>query len=300
MTGKTTVAKLYARILVDLGLLSKGEVIEKNPSDFVGSVIGSSEANTRAILAQAEGSVLVIDEAYSLNPSGSAGTGVSGSQDPYKTAVIDTIVEQVQGVPGEDRAVVMLGYRKPMEDMFAAANPGLARRFQLDNAFEFLDYDDCALRRILVAAAEKSDIKIDLETAIFAIQQLDKARALPNFGNAGAVYNLLSDAKKQMNARQAKLPGTRQDRFIMEDFCKGGKLHVGGDEENLFSDLVGCENIIAKLREYQQTIKAAKRLGKDPKTFIEYNFLFVGSPGKQYIGEDIVIHVLCLVLKDNI
>jgi SpoVK/Ycf46/Vps4 family AAA+-type ATPase len=282
LTGKTTVAKLYARILVDLGLLSKGEVVIKNPSDFVGSVIGSSEANTRAILAQAEGSVLVIDEAYGLNPSGSGGSGIGGSQDPYKTAVIDTIVEQIQGVPGEDRAVVMLGYRKPMEAMFAVANPGLARRFQLDNAFEFSDYDDNALRNILVAAVKEMDIKIDLETAIFAISQLDKARALPNFGNGGAVNNLLSEAKKQLNARQAKLPRTcREDLFIKEDFCKGGKLPVGGDEENLFSDLVGCEDIISKLQEYRSTIKKAKQLGKDPKTFIEYNFLFVGSPGKQ-------------------
>ena len=100
--GKTTVAGLYARILVDLGLLSKGEVILKNSSDFIGSALGTSEANTRGILASAEGSVLVIDEAYALNPGGN-GNGNS-SQDPYRSAVIDTIVEQVQGVPGEDRA----------------------------------------------------------------------------------------------------------------------------------------------------------------------------------------------------
>jgi SpoVK/Ycf46/Vps4 family AAA+-type ATPase len=68
-TGKTTVAKLYARILADLGLLSKGEVIVKNPSDFKGAVLGNSEAQTRAILESAMGSVLVIDEAYGLCPS---------------------------------------------------------------------------------------------------------------------------------------------------------------------------------------------------------------------------------------
>jgi ATPase family associated with various cellular activities (AAA) len=94
-TGKTTVAKLYAGILRDLGLLSKGDAVFKAASDFVGSVLGASESATRAILKAAEGCVCVIGEAYALH-STVGGAGVSGSSgDPYRTAVIDTIVEQV-------------------------------------------------------------------------------------------------------------------------------------------------------------------------------------------------------------
>ena len=81
VTGKTTVAQIYGRILKDLGLLSKGDVIVKNPSDFTGGVLGESEQKTVAILDAAVGSVLVIDEAYGL-----FSTGV---KDPYK--VSDTI-----------------------------------------------------------------------------------------------------------------------------------------------------------------------------------------------------------------
>lgn len=66
-TGKTTVAHIYGRILHDLGLLSKGEVMVKNPSDFVGSYLGMSETQTAAILDAAIGSVLVIYEAYGLH-----------------------------------------------------------------------------------------------------------------------------------------------------------------------------------------------------------------------------------------
>ena len=90
--GKTTVAKMYAEILGKLGLLSKGEVVMKTASDFVGDVIGSSEKTTRDILRSADGCVLVIDEAYGLCPQSGA--------DPYRTAVLDTIVEQVQAKPG--------------------------------------------------------------------------------------------------------------------------------------------------------------------------------------------------------
>jgi len=141
--GKTTVAKLYGRILTDIGMLSNGEgkftlgirslcllilnvqVVVKNPSDFIANVIGQSESNTKAILATTVGKVLIIDEAYMLY-SGSGSGGGSGT-DIYKTAVIDTIVAEVQSVPGDDRSVLLLGYEAQMVDMFQNVNPGLTR-----------------------------------------------------------------------------------------------------------------------------------------------------------------------------
>ena len=135
---------IYGRILADLGLLSKGEVILKCASDFVGEHLGSSEQITQGILTSATGCVLVIDEAYSLYTGSSIG---SGTNDPYKTAVIDTIVEKVQAKPGADIAVVMIGYEEEMKNMMSHVNPGLSRRFQIDEAFYFPDFDDAALVR---------------------------------------------------------------------------------------------------------------------------------------------------------
>ena len=162
-TGKTTVAKIYAKILCHLGMLSKGEFIFKGANDFVGDVIGSSEKTTRNILNNAEGSVLVIDEAYSLNPS----TGTSGSKtsDPYREGVINTIVEIVQGNAGDDRAVLLLGYKEEMDDLFEYANQGLKRRFQYDDPgpVEFVDYNDDSLGRILRALIKKNNMNLLLE-----------------------------------------------------------------------------------------------------------------------------------------
>jgi SpoVK/Ycf46/Vps4 family AAA+-type ATPase len=141
-TGKTSVAKLYGRILADIGLLSLGEVIVKNPADFVGNVIGGSEANTKAILASTVGKVLIIDEAYMLAKA----SGPNG--DPFKAAVIDTIVAEVQSTAGEDRCLLLLGYKDQMEDMFRDVNPGLARRFPLESAFVFENFNDAELRQI--------------------------------------------------------------------------------------------------------------------------------------------------------
>ena len=81
LAGKTSVAMIYGEILRDLGLLSKGEVIVKNPSDFLGSVLGESEKKTNAILDAALGCVLVIDEAYGLHGGGK-------SRDPYKVRLV--------------------------------------------------------------------------------------------------------------------------------------------------------------------------------------------------------------------
>ncbi len=75
--GKTTVAGLYGRILKDLGLLSKGDVMVRVPADFVGSVLGESEKKTVAVLEEAVGRVLVIDEAYGLHSA-------KGTTDPYR------------------------------------------------------------------------------------------------------------------------------------------------------------------------------------------------------------------------
>ena len=275
-TGKTTVAKLFGMILADLGLLSKGEIILKNPSDFVGAALGTSESLTRAILTAAEGCVLVIDEAYSLNPStGSVG---SGGGDPYKTAVIDTIVEQVQGVPGEDRVVILLGYRKQMEAFMAAANPGLSRRFQMENALEFHDYDDAALVRILRKRCSKKELRIDLDTANYAVKKLSKARAQPNFGNAGAVNNLLSTAILRLSNRTKKLSAvnSKSAELICEDFDSGVEEC---SEESIFQGVIGCDNIFQKLSEYKDTILYCQSQGKDPKDYFEYNYIFAGNPG---------------------
>jgi SpoVK/Ycf46/Vps4 family AAA+-type ATPase len=280
-TGKTTVAKLYGEILRDFGLLSKGDVIVKCPSDFVGSVLGSSEKQTRDILTAALGCVLVIDEAYSLcSTNGSTGA----SNDPYKTAVIDTIVEQVQARAGDDRVVILLGYQKEMENMFRNVNPGLARRFQLDQAFTFADYDESALVRILRAKATEAGFKVDTGVAVQALVPLNKARAMPNFGNAGSIESLLSRAKQRYLERMShsEVPLSVRNVLILEDFFSAAELAIHqqrGDPLRHFAQLIGCDDIKQAMQEYLNTIAFCKRQGVPFHDMLDMNFLFVGAPG---------------------
>jgi AAA+ superfamily predicted ATPase len=265
-TGKTTVAKIYAEILRDFGLLSKGDVIMKAASDFIGSVLGESQKTASAIIKSAEGSVLVIDEAYGLH-----------GKDPYKTSVIDTIVEQVQGVPGEDKAVVLLGYREQMEIMLREANPGLQRRFQLENAFQFDDYNDNELNQILKFKMGKMGLEADADALSAAIKYLGVQRdTKPPFGNGGAVANLLSEA---VNRKAARGAGT-SPILIESDFApvdEGAKYDT--DEKVLFKGLIGCDEIVKKLLEFKATFKRAQDKGQDPLKKLSLNFRFVGAPG---------------------
>ncbi|KAG5175822.1 P-loop containing nucleoside triphosphate hydrolase protein, partial [Tribonema minus] len=276
-TGKTTVAALYAAILRDLGLLSKGEALMKTASDFVGAVLGESESKTRAILKAAEGCVCVIDEAYGLHAgAGGGGGGVRGGGDPYRAAVIDTLVEQIQNVPGEDRAVLMLGYREDMERMLKNNNPGLERRFALNDAFVFDDYNDEELLKILDLKMRKEQLTAKarhmhiMEARLAALAVLARRRDVAtHFGNGGEVDNLLREAKvRKEGRRDGSDDAARLDtKLIAEDFdSEYGRQPASAADltQELFGDLVGCAEPAAELSRLRAVFLHAQRRGLDP------------------------------------
>ncbi|KAJ8128845.1 hypothetical protein O1611_g4788 [Lasiodiplodia mahajangana] len=188
-TGKTTVAKLYGRILADLGFLSKGDVVVKSPADFIGDAVGKSESNTAAILASTIGKVLIIDEAYMLDPGDSTST-----RDSFKTAVLDSIVAEVQGNPGDDRCVILIGYEDKMVSLFHNGNPGLSGRFMADIPFRFVDYNNKELRQILELDLKDRNIEYQPDALSSAVGMLSRYKTSPNFSNARAVKTLVSEA----------------------------------------------------------------------------------------------------------
>jgi AAA lid domain len=247
-------------------------------------VIGQSEANTKAILATTVGKVLIIDEAHMLY-SGSGSKGGSGSgADIYKTAVIDTIVAEVQNVPGDDQCVLLLGYEPQMEDMFQNVNPGLTRRFQLSDAFRFEDFSDSELPEILQLKLAHQDLGAAQQALSTAIDVLSRLRDGLNFGNASDVENLISRAKANYQARQAALPAAQRSiNFIFEpqDFDTDYNRASGAETnlQELFRDVVGCEGIIAKLDGFLKVVKGMRAQGLEPRGQIPMNFIFKGPTG---------------------
>ncbi|KAL1740854.1 P-loop containing nucleoside triphosphate hydrolase protein [Schizophyllum fasciatum] len=280
-TGKTTVAKLYGQILADLGMLSNGEVVVKNPSDFIGRYLGSSERNTKKILASTVGKVLVVDEAYML---GGSREDSGNHTDSFKTAVIDTIVAEVQNVPGDDRCVLLLGYEEEMERMFQNVNPGLARRFQLEDAFRFEDFSMSELMQILELKMRKQEVDATDAAKKVAQEVLDRSRNRPNFGNGGDVENLIGKAKQNYQARYKNVPIARRPTdivFEQVDFDKEFDRAARASENlnKMFKGIIGCDHIVEKLRDCQNIVQVRKAQGKDPKEVIPMNFVFKGPPG---------------------
>ncbi|KAF1814036.1 P-loop containing nucleoside triphosphate hydrolase protein [Eremomyces bilateralis CBS 781.70] len=276
-TGKTTVAKLYGGILVDLGLLSRGEVVVKNPSDFVGAILGGSEKQTKGILAASLGKVLVIDEAYGLHSGGDHGS----TSDPFKTTVVDTLVAEVQSVPGDDRCVLLLGYKDQMEKMFQNANPGLSRRFPLASAFIFDDFNDAELRKILDLKLKAQGFDATDQAKNVAMEMLDRARNRPNFGNAGEIDILLDASKGRHQSRfsrgETKSASTLEALDFDKDFDRAERSET--NTKKLFEGTVGCEDIVRRLEGYQETVRVTRSLGLNMKEGIPFNFLFRGPPG---------------------
>ncbi|KAI6040717.1 P-loop containing nucleoside triphosphate hydrolase protein [Pisolithus marmoratus] len=275
-TGKTTVAQLYGTILAELGLLSNGEVVVKNPADFVGAHLGQSEKNTKAILSSTIGKVLVIDEAYMLYSK-------NAGQDPYKTSVIDTMVAEIQSVPGEDRCVLLLGYKEQMQEMFQNVNPGLARRFAIENAFTFEDFTEPQLLNILDHKLKNQDLSATDDAKRVARDLLSRMKNRPNFGNAGEVENILGLAKDRYQKRMATIPAAQRSHVTFEpqDFDPDYKRdqNASANLAKLFEDVVGCDNVIKKLENYQKIARVMKAQGLDMRTQIPSNFIFKGPPG---------------------
>ncbi|OTB00342.1 hypothetical protein M426DRAFT_44759, partial [Hypoxylon sp. CI-4A] len=279
-TGKTTVAKLYGQILADAGVLSGSEVLVKTAADFIHSCFGKSEKITKGILNAAKGKVLVIDEAYMLGDCGN-----QDSPDPIRTGIVDTLVSEIQGGCSEDRCVILVGYRRQMEEMFRVTNPGLARRFPISSAFEFEDYTKEELREILELKLANQALVASDKAKDVAMEVLGRARNSASFGNAGEVDNLLDRAKLHQHKRLANMatPDVKALQILEpedmdEDFERADRPTAAVKE--LFNDMVGSDALVEKLEGWQRTVKNVKvlKLG-DPRDYIPFNFLFRGPPG---------------------
>lgn len=247
----------------------------KTPADFVGNVVGASEAKTKGILAATLGKVLVIDEAYDL--WGSKGS----STDPFRVAVINTIVAEVQSTPGEDRCVLLLGYEDEMREMFQNVNPGLTRRFPLDSAFVFEDFTDAEMCKIFDLKLGQQGFKITKQARKVAVEMLGRARNRPNFGNGGEVDILLNQAKinqqKRISKDKTAAVSTMEPQDFDPDFDRGQRAAT--NVPLLFEGTVGCDAIIAQLQGYQMTVENMKARDMDPREQIPFAFLFRGPPG---------------------
>lgn len=199
-TGKTTIARMMARIYRSLGVLSKGQLVEVDRSGLVAGYVGQTTAKTAKVVESAQGGVLFIDEAYSLN---------SQSENDFGIEAINTLLKAMED-KREDLVVIVAGYDGLM-DRFIHSNPGLESRFS--RYLHFDDYSVDEMLSILELQLKKGQYSLD-EAAKAAVRDYIEASNTSSiaFGNARGVRNIFEKLLvEQANRLSAMAQLTKED-----------------------------------------------------------------------------------------
>ena len=214
-TGKTTVARLLARLYHAIGVLPKGQLVEVDRSVLVAGFVGQTALKTQEVIQKAIGGVLFIDEAYAL-------VNQDNGND-FGREVIEVLLKNMED-HRKDLVVIVAGYSQLMEK-FIHSNPGLESRF--NKYFYFEDYDGAQLFTILQSMCVKNGYVLTPEGEALARRELmalyeDRDE---NFGNARDVRNLFEQAVARQSDRVARLEAPTREQLMAlrpEDLAEPG------------------------------------------------------------------------------
>ena len=320
-TGKTTVARIVARIFRALGIVKNDHVVETDRSGLVGSYMGETAIKTSAVIdeavgipqktgkdgkpraltaaeraaasANAPGGVLFVDEAYQL---------YSSDSDDYGKEAIATLLKRMEDERGK-LIVIAAGYTDEMRD-FLGANSGLASRFAIK--IEFPDYTAQELAKIFRSQAARSGYRLSpaLEAGLDdTIAKLTRRRD-KTFGNARFVRQLFEDAMGRQADRLAEAGNLKGDALVTLDLPDLGLGEKVADiraptiEEVLaeLDGLTGMQSVKEEVKRLVATCRAnklreAKGIEAAP---MSYNFVFTGNPGT---GKTTVARILARAFR---
>lgn len=154
-TGKTTVARIIARLYAQIGILEKGHLIEVDRSDLVCGYVGQTATKTKEVVDSAKGGVLFIDEAYSLT--------VNRGETDFGFEAIDTLIKEMED-NRDNLVVIVAGYTAPMHE-FLESNQGLRSRF--NKFIEFPDYDPYELQAIFLSMCSSNELTVSEPAKVF-------------------------------------------------------------------------------------------------------------------------------------
>ena len=200
-TGKTTLARVIAKMYAGLGITKKPEVVEKTRTDFVGNVQGDTGLKTREVINEAMGGILFIDEAYALVQD----VGI-GQKDVYGQELIDLLIAEMEN-KRDDLIVIIAGYNRDIERLLAT-NDGLKSRFT--RKIEFNSYTPKEIWLIAEQMAKKKAAILEdgvSEVIMSSVRDVMMTRdhtgksILDIAGNGRFVRNLIQGSEEERELR---------------------------------------------------------------------------------------------------
>lgn len=213
-TGKTTVARIMSDIFRELGIIEKGHLVEVDRAQLVAGYQGQTAIKTDAVIKQALGGTLFIDEAYTLSRGGN----------DFGQEAIETLLKRMEDYRGQFICIVA-GYTNEMKT-FMETNPGLTSRFT--NTFEFEDYTPGQLMKICEIMAKSSGYKISPNANVRLLTLFDTLyqKRDKNFGNARTARNILFDVISLQEERLAAMIEHNDDDLATIEEEDVSKLNI--------------------------------------------------------------------------
>lgn len=223
-TGKTTVGKIVAQALFEIGAVPENKLTEVTVDKLIKGYIGQTASNVSEILDEARGGVLFIDEAYELT--------VRDGEKSFNSEALSVIIRYMEDYR-EDLVVIAAGYTKEMQE-FLASNIGLQRRFQW---VDFEDYTTDELAGIFELMRQSHGKEYQDERLKVLIPQLfdkltgiylnrpDSRGRITNGGNGGLVRNTYQQIIQVQNNRIISGEDTNP-RILQDDIIKGFKSEM--------------------------------------------------------------------------
>lgn len=278
-TGKTTVARIMAEVFHQLGILSRGQLVEADRSKLVAGYSGQTAIKTNQLIDSAMGGVLFIDEAYTLK---------SNDQDSFGSEAIDTLLKRLEDDRGKFICIVA-GYTEQMHD-FIDTNPGLKSRFT--QTIHFDDYNPDELTKIFLNLSAKKSFVVEDETkdAIHRMFEQLYLRRDKNFGNAREARRLFDatiERQSQRLVKEISNPDMKEGdlRLIKKIDLPVDKhesmksLDVVLNELNGLVGMRSVKNMVNRLAVQSMFMKKRSEQGVGSVQQMAMNFVLTGNPG---------------------
>lgn len=208
-TGKTTVARIIAKILHNIGIREKNTFIQKTSGDLISGYEGGTVENVNNAIAEAEGGVLFIDEAYTLyDPD---------QPDKEGKKAIETLLVDMENRRNA-YTVILAGYKDKMKDLMKV-NPGFCSRFA--KTFHIPDYSDDELIEIAEQIAGEKNYVLEEKAKQGIKKRIEREKVDDKFGNARFIRKLMEDATDHLALRVAAMKNhnaTDDHLLLYEDF----------------------------------------------------------------------------------